>query len=64
MSSQRTAPLVARSMAGQCAAELPLVREIFALFDADADGKLDKAEFKNYLQGSEYTSYCSCNRGI
>ena len=28
-----------------------LVREIFALFDADADGKLSKDEYKNYLTG-------------
>ena len=30
---------------------LPLVREIFAMFDADGDGKLSKEEYKAYLRG-------------
>ena len=33
------------------AAELPLVKEIFGMFDADGDGKLSKAEYKAYLRG-------------
>ena len=32
------------------AAALPLVREIFTMFDADADSRLNKAEYKAYLQ--------------
>eukprot|EP01045_Picozoa_sp_COSAG04_P035188 COSAG04_NODE_8017_length_1034_cov_0.980749_1_plen_130_part_00 len=31
---------------------LPLVREIFAMFDADADGKLSKDEYEAYLRGT------------
>ena len=30
---------------------LPLVKEIFAMFDADGDGKLSKAEYEAYLRG-------------
>ena len=33
------------------AAALPLVREIFAMFDADGDDKLSKEEYKAYLRG-------------
>ena len=33
------------------AAELPLVKEIFGMFDADGDGKLGKDEYKAYLRG-------------
>ena len=32
--------------------ELPLVREIFAMFDADGDGKLSKDEYEAYLRGA------------
>lgn len=37
--------------AKQRATELPLVREIFALFDADVDGRLSKEECKAYHKG-------------
>ena len=37
--------------AAQHQQDLPLVREIFALFDADADGRLSQAEYKNFLRG-------------
>eukprot|EP01045_Picozoa_sp_COSAG04_P000756 COSAG04_NODE_20_length_39202_cov_9.993530_26_plen_394_part_00 len=33
------------------AAALPLVKEIFAMFDADGDGKLSEEEYKAYLRG-------------
>ena len=33
------------------ASVLPLVRELFAMFDADGDGKLSKAEYEAYLRG-------------
>ena len=33
------------------AAELPLVRKIFSLFDADMDGKINKVEMQCYLKG-------------
>ena len=37
--------------AGMRAAMLPLVKEIFAMFDADGDGKLSEEEYKAYLRG-------------
>ena len=33
------------------AAQRPLVEELFAMFDADADGKLSKDEYEAYLRG-------------
>ena len=37
--------------AAQQTAELPFVREIFLLFDADEDDGLSQDEYKRYLQG-------------
>ena len=37
------------AMGEQRAQDVPLVTELFAMFDADGDGKLSKAEYKNYL---------------
>jgi hypothetical protein len=33
------------------AVELPVVREIFSLFDADVDGCLSKEEYRRFVQG-------------
>eukprot|EP01043_Picozoa_sp_COSAG02_P024962 COSAG02_NODE_1384_length_12956_cov_126.308446_8_plen_443_part_00 len=38
----------------QATAQLPLVRRLFAMFDADEDGRLNKAEYKNYVQAIGY----------
>jgi hypothetical protein len=40
--------------AAQRTQELPVVREIFMLFDTDGDGRLSKGEYKRYLQGIGY----------
>ena len=41
----------AARQAQQRTVELPLVREIFVAFDADADGLLSKEEYTKYLRG-------------
>ena len=45
------------------AAELPLVKELFGMFDADGDGKLSKDEYKAYLRGiGEWALPCTPTR--
>ena len=36
------------------------MREIFAMFDADGDGKLNKDEYKAYLHGIDYWGSFNC----
>eukprot|EP01045_Picozoa_sp_COSAG04_P020176 COSAG04_NODE_2039_length_4950_cov_12.208617_2_plen_880_part_00 len=49
--AQAAIDTIAASSPEALAAALPLVREIFAIFDADADGKLSKAEYRAFLRG-------------
>ena len=42
------------------AAQRPLVEELFAMFDADADGKLCKDEYEAYLRGIGFWGTGAC----
>ena len=42
------------------AEDLPVLREIFALFDADGDGILSKGEYKRYLRGIKFWGIGTC----
>eukprot|EP01044_Picomonas_judraskeda_P000688 COSAG03_NODE_32_length_18233_cov_11.266847_18_plen_1227_part_00 len=43
---------LAKHLAAEVQRELPLVREIFAMFDIDEDGKLSKDEYKSHLKAA------------
>jgi len=50
---RRNCPILSEQMRNnQLVAMLPIVREIFAMFDADGDGKLNKEEYTTYIKAS------------